>query len=210
MAVDDIFSLQVQVAIGSKELSCNFGYKQTAGDHDPNSTQYLADAYAVAAETVWRNILASDVTMQCIYVLPVSNAIHTPGLHTFPSGIDGQESGEALPAISALVVKFLGTEAQEEKNGRKYLPGMPEARLNNGLFLAAFIDIPVAAWIAVHLAIVAAAGPNNQEWSPVIINRISGGNPIIPPTGNPVSDIIASPVVYQQRRRKTQRTATSP
>jgi len=209
MAIGDLFNVQVQYAIDSKELSCNFGYEQTAGATDSEVSQLLGDAFVLAVKAALLAVWATDVKLQCVVVHPINAATAvSPGFIYAVAADVGSRSGTAIPAPSAMVLKFLTSAPDAKKNGRKFLAGLSESDLVNGLFAGGAFLALVATLETALKAILFAISPNDQEFTPRVINRVSGGVPIVPPTGSSVTDVTALAPVYSQIRRKTKRTAS--
>lgn len=206
MAVNDLYHLQVQMAIASKELSITLGYKQDSGDADLDVPQKLVDGWDTALSQKLKDCLATDVKLQCIYATVIPPATGAPGLFVYASGQTGSRSGFAIPAFSALVVKKLGTDASQRKNGRFYLPGISESDVSDGTFTSGLLDTPVKAFLD-QLKLDLNASGGNQIFKLVIVNRVQNGAPINPPTANTLDDLVSSPIIYTQLKRKTQRTS---
>ena len=207
MAIGDLFNVQVQYAIDSKELSCNFGYEQTAGATDSEVSQLLADAFVAAVKTALLGVWATDVKLQCVVVHPINaTTAVSPGFWYAFVGDVGARSGNAIPAASAMVLKFLTSASDAKKNGRKFLSGISENELINGLFSGVLFGIAVDTLTAALEGVLFALSPNDQEFTPRVINRVSGGVPIVPPTGSDVTTVTHLVPVYSQLRRKTKRT----
>lgn len=208
MAIGDLFNVQVQYAIESRELSCNFGYEQTAGAADNEVPQILVDAFVAAIKANLLAVWASDVQLQCIISHPINAATAVrPGFYYAVVADVGGRGGTAIPAPSAMVLKFLTSASDAKKNGRKFLSGISESELVNGLF-AGGVFLALVGALEGSLALgLTASGPDDQEFEPRVINRVSGGVPIVPPTASDVTTVTALSPVYQQIRRKTQRTS---
>jgi len=211
MAVGDLYELTQQLAIASKELSVCFGYEQVAGSDVFNVAEILASNYNTVSITVWRDLLAMDVTLQCTLCRRVAPSPAVPATVNYATAINGTNGQEAVPANSALVAKFVTDNPNAKHNGRKYIPGIADGFLVNGQWSGAFFLAGAwVQWVSFHTSNITAAGPDDQVFEPRVINRVSGGAPIVPPTGSAVTNIVPNTIVYQQRRRTTRRTAEGP
>ena len=206
MAIDDVFSVNVQLSIRSKEMSINVAYLQTAGADKDNVAVGLAQQYASDTLSVWLDILATDVTLQCVNVYRVNPGPSIPGA-VFYDNQTGIDTGEALPSVTCPVAKWVTITADPRDNGRKFVPGISEDRVVNGVLTPAFVATEFAAWGTAHEAAIVAGAPFDTTFEPGVIQRIDAGIPVVPPELRLLDSIIVSGLLFQQLRRKTRRTA---
>lgn len=209
MAVNDIFSLRMELAIRGKELSVNMGYQQVGGSDAANVAVILMQNYVTGTQVLWTDILATDVTLQCVLVNRVAPSPSIPGSGFF-SGVNGSDTGQALPAVSGPAAKWVTLSADAKDNGRKFIPGISEDRLVNGVLTDVFVTTKFQAWATGHGNQILAAAPDDQVFTPCVINRVDAGVPIVPPNAKLLDFVQVNGIINQQLRRKTPRTAIAP
>jgi len=206
MPVGELYEVTFQYAIESREFNSVFGYKMTAGTAIDEVCQNLAKEYATALQLAWQNVLATDVSLQCVIARAITANQAIPGVINFDAGTSGLGSGNAIPAVSAAVAKFLTDNALARHNGRKYIAGIPEGFLVSGVLSAAVLAGVLDAWAVAHEANITVTVSGDEVFTPVVINRRANLLPIIPPTSSDVTTIVPLPTIYQQLGRKTKRT----
>lgn len=206
MPVGQIYEVELQYAIASRELSCKFGYKMTAGTPDANVCQNLADRFHSAISVTLQGMLATDCSLQCLVARSITKDDAIPGYHYYAAGTIGTQSGFAIPSNSAMVMKFLTDNIKPVHNGRKYMAGIPELQLGNGQLKVLYLDGAVknVTNLLDDQLVVVVGG--DETFDPCVVNRVDTGIPIIPPTSSAVTSVMALPIIYQQRRRRTKRT----
>jgi len=208
MAINDIFYLEVQYAIESRELRNTFGYRMTAGTDVSDLAQILSNNYWIGTQVAWQDIAAVDVSFQCIVVYRVAPSPMIPNEQTL-APILGLDPGEALPANSSIVAKFITDATDPRNNGRKYLSLISELRLLDGQLEQTFMATKLNTWSIAHANDVVAAGPDDQTFEPVVINRVDNKVPVVPPQAFHVTSVVNTGVIQRQSNRTTKRTSLS-
>jgi len=206
MPIGSLYEVDFQYAIASREFISSFGYRMSAGADVPEVCQHLSDTWLGVHQFQLKACLATDVTLECVIARAITKDEAIPGVNNFAAGSIGTGSGFALPAPSALVLKFLTDNLNPKHNGRKFLSGCPEGQLLAGGFSAAFLAGAVKALTDLLEAPFTVVVDGDETFDPVVINRVNAGLPIIPPTASNVTASVGLPTVYQQLGRKTKRT----
>lgn len=206
MAVGDTYEVVFQTQLEQRIFLNVFHFEQTVGADTPRVAEILAETFNLNVLATWITVVADAFSFQCVTARRVLPSPDIPGVKFQLEDTTGFNAGDPLPAHNALVIKLLTDNTNPKHNGRIFVTGITENFMLNGLWDAIFLSTVVAALRAKLILTLVAAGPDDQEFKPVVLNKFDSGAPIIPPTTSNITGTTASGLVFRQKRRLTKQT----
>lgn len=200
----DIYLVRLWIDVQGNDSSVGFHYQQTAGPTvDVDRTGALSLAFQGLTGFI-TPFLASQTRLAQLEVSQVSDAIS--GVPDAPSlGVFANQSsarpGDAMPLTKAIVCKLFQNDLPGRFNGRQYWPGFSEDDtdgnvVSNPAILGNIETLNDNARILSETVGGDTFDFQHVVWSP---------NFLPTPQASPIVDTSASPTIFSQRRRITQR-----
>lgn len=201
MAVNDLYELTVFMSSTSASATIVLGYKQDGGSNDAETLKSACQFFAANQLLAMRACLAVDVDLNQVNMHQVSAGDEIPGIHPFIA-LGGLRTGDSLPFNAAAVATKITDAPNSRFNGRYYMPGISEADQDDGTLNAAILALLVL-WNNEILVTLQTSLPQTATFEAVVISRVDGGVPRVPPIGFNVDSMIQRVALKQQRRRTT-------
>ncbi len=208
MAVNDVFTCQVQYIVQDKKCTINLAYKQTAGPDSDTIAFDVADAWNDRNMAAFLECITGGCAVQCIYVLRILPAAGIPGILNLDS-IVGLATGSAMPNDSPYVYKLRTDAITTKKNGRVYITGVSADDVAAGVLSAAFVAGDAATFGVRLQSTMTPISDPSKIFTPVVVNRVAAGVPLVPVQSSTVNLAVLRVDIFSQRRRRTPRTAQS-
>lgn len=206
MAVGDTYELTWQTQLEQRIFYNVFHYEQTIGSDVPETAEVLCRTFSAAMLAAWISATGTTFHFQCVTARRVLPGPDVPGVLFQPPDTKGTQPGDPLPSHNTIVVKLLTDNPNPKHNGRLYINGQVELSLLNGMWEATYLATVFNGLHSLFTTTLVAAGPDDQEFEPRVLNKFAGGVPIVPPTTSNVIGTSASPLVFRQKRRATRQT----
>lgn len=159
---------------------------------DAATLDFLEVAWGTTFGDIWADLASTNATMdyvQCDVVNGDGTIVRSMGTVTLD--VAGQVVGGTVAAATSGFI--MANTALPKVRGRKYLPGMGELRIGNGIFDASALD-ELAAILAFYLDVLTAS--DGATWTPGVLSRVIEAFVPFDGTGL-INDIPA----YQRRRK---------
>jgi len=187
MAINEVFRVAMVSSQRSQELIMTLGYRQFVDSPTPDMQQ-LADSVEevlTGAVALW----TTEFAWTSIEVRGVTNPER--GLDS-PILVTGTAGGDAAPMTSAMVIAKKSGLIGRTRNGRMYMPGLPESYGNSSFVSGAYLG--QVNTFAENLRIL--VGDVVETFEAVIIST----TPTLLVT--PVETFLAREILGTQRRRR--------
>lgn len=205
MALNDLYGVRTQFRDHGRVWTVNMYYRDTTGVSELEATSDLSIAHNTTIGPLFDACRATDSTREGTYSWSVTKDFAMPNKVSDASTPGSSGSPTSTPPNMCAVLT-LRTEAPEAvRFGRIYLAGLPGAWVEAGMWNAAADTALGTLATALQTPLAGAIG----TWQPVILRRISGGVPIVPPAYSDVSVVTKTRIIYSQRRRNSRQIGTA-
>lgn len=203
MALPHVFRIVTQVRVDDRV--CTFGttWNCTNGYDALLSAAACTNAWSVDILPLLLAIMSEGATFEGLYgygIQPNVNLTNRWPANSTP----GDRSGDPVPSNLCAVVSLQVDDPTAERHGRAYIPGLSKDDLTTGIWTAAFTAGALTDFAEALASPISADG---QDFSPVVIQRISGGAPVGPNAMEVVSSRVTQ-IPFTQRRRTSRQFGT--
>lgn len=206
MAVSDVFSLAVEIALPDSPTTINFHYQETnPSDSAVVHTQALAVAWEDQMMTPLLAMLSTSATTGGVRVRKLGSPAAAPGYAT-SEGQGNEGAGSILPANNGARLSISQSFFPSRSNGMVWIPGVSEGSIEGNNYKQAWLDGPAQSFIDALLQDIVET-PNTGLWRLGVLSR----KHLIANPGDyagafaDATGASMSPIVGTQRRRTTKR-----
>lgn len=196
------YSIQVDLMV--TDVPCTFGlkYRLESGSPPGFPALDLVTTFVTTIVPALLDVLSSGVQLQRIIGRCLRPDDGVPYEANFDETNVGTAAAEPLPPSIAMLVKLKTISPNSRNNGHFYLPGLPEVKWVNGVWVAAFLSTEVAALLALLNVAMGSATPG-VEYRPVVLSRYLEGEKLDDPVSFDVQTATVGTKISQQRRRQS-------
>lgn len=205
MAVDDVFTIEVRYLIDAKVCSSIFAYKPTFAEEPNGIAASLSRAFQTDIIPELLAVWTTDVQLLSVYALGINPAGRVPSEDQFEADF-GTIIDDTYPNNRPYVIKQITDAPKSKHNGRIYMSGFGHGNVTAQVLNLAFMTGPLQALIDVLVETIVDPDEITRIWSPIVVNRIVDGVPVVPPSFFDVIQLTANATIFSQRRRVTPRT----
>lgn len=209
MALDDVYQVQIAVTTTDYTNYLNLHYKQATAGDPPDDGNNLADTVILRLITPLAAMLTVGVKVQCVIVRRIlSGLIKAPDVPVFRylAATNGSRAGLQLPANSPFIIRLQSSLTAVKRNGRIYVSGVSMSDVTDGNLDAAYLSGPVQAFVD-ELGYMASGAPDTADYVLGILRRVNNGLPLDPPEFYQTDNETAMPIIYTQKKRRSERTS---
>lgn len=197
-AASDILTVQLQYTISGNRLSSTFHFA-CASSVQSTDPANLGSGFAGTRVPQVAAVVSSEVKFEAVYVTALLQNVANPYTQ-YLQAVVGLQVGESIPSNLAAVFQLRQLETASKHNGRIYVSGIPEDKVESSLITQAFLTGAMQTLSGQLAAAIVAGG---QTYTPVVVQRVEAGIQIAP-LGYDIAQVVPTRSLGSQRRRTTE------
>lgn len=203
MAQNDLYGVRFQFRDHGSIWTVNLAFRDETGVDEKDASNDLGVIANTTLGPLFDDARAQDSTREGSYCWKINAGTGMPDKQSDAS-IPGDVLFASTPPNMCAVISLRTTDPAAARFGRIYIGGNPKTTVEDGRWTAAQVTKLQTLGAAIVAPLVGAIG----TWQSVILRRVSGGVPIVPPEGSTISSSSVSNIVYSQRRRNSRQIGT--
>ena len=197
----DVYRCTIQTRVDDIVSAITLHYEQSGGSTGPLGAQNCAASVANALVGPLADMLATNTTIEGVTARRIKPLPGTTGMKVL-ADVPGIYTGDALPAISCLVLNLRNASGLLKRPGRIFISGCSKESVLTGQWRAAWLTAEVTAFGAAILS-VGPGGGGDFSGVLVVPRYVNLGVPVNPPTIVYVDTVDHAVTVARQIRRKS-------